>query len=199
MSVEPSDYVKSLPIGEPIPFNAAGIPGWEIFPFEGDLRVKPLDPPVLPEPPRNGDPGGTPCQACAASDAEYIWSDEHWRLRTFPEAAIPALVMLEPRGHYDMADLPAERAAEQGVLFQRVERAIHGLGGIARVHVARFGDGASHLHWWFAGRPEGMVQLRGSCLLIWEDVLPKVDAKVWAQTNRRIAATMAEGGGAALI
>lgn len=199
MSVEPSDYVKSLPIGQPIPFDADGIPGWEIFPFEGNLQVRPLQPPVLPEPAREGEPGGTPCKACAAPDANYIWSNEHWRLRTFDSAAIPALVMLEPREHFDLADLPVERAAEQGVLFQRLERAILGLGGIARVHVARFGDGAAHLHWWFAGRPEGMLQLRGSCLLIWEDVLPKVDAEVWAETNRRIATAMAEGGGVAHV
>lgn len=199
MSVEPSAYVKQLPIGQEIPFDADGIPGWEIFPFGGDLKVKPLQEPVLPEPPRNGDPGGAPCSACSAPETDYIWSDEHWRLRKFDAAAIPALVMLEPRGHYDMDDLPAERAAELGALFQRVERAVLALGGIARVHVARFGDGASHLHWWFAARPEGMLQLRGSCLLIWEDVLPKVDAELWAEINRRIAEGMAEGGGVAHV
>lgn len=35
MATEPGDYVKHLPIGQEIPFNADGIPGWEIFPFEG--------------------------------------------------------------------------------------------------------------------------------------------------------------------
>ena len=199
MSIEPSEYVKSLPIGQEIPFSAEGIPGWEIFPFEGDLRVKPLEEPVLPEPARNGEPGGGECHACSKPDSEYIWSDEHWRLGRFAEAAIPALVMLEPREHYDMQDLPAERAAEQGILFQRVERAILGLGGIARVHVMKVGDGAEHLHWWFAARPEGMLQMRGSCLLIWEDVLPKVEAEVWAETNRRIAAAMAADGGVAHV
>lgn len=41
----------------PVPEQA----GWEIFPFEHErLVVKPLDPPVLPEPPRTGE-AGTPC------------------------------------------------------------------------------------------------------------------------------------------
>ncbi|NUP49997.1 MAG: hypothetical protein HOW97_22195 [Catenulispora sp.] len=199
MTTEPSDYVKSLPIGQQIPFDADGIPGWEIFPFEGELKVKLLEEPVLPEPPREGEPGGQECRACAAADDAYIWADEHWRLRSVSSASIPALVMLEPRGHYDIGDLPEDRAAELGMLFQRVERAILALGGIARVHMMRIGDGSLHLHWWFAGRPEGMLQLRGSCLLIWEDLLPKIDAEVWAQINRQIAQGMAEGGGVALV
>lgn len=199
MSVEPSDYVKGLPIGQPIPFDADGIPGWEIFPFEGDLKVKPLEQPVLPEPPREGEAGGPPCTACAAGDDRYIWADEHWRLRKFDPAAIPALVMLEPRAHHDNGDLPAERAAELGGLFQRIERVLLGLSGVARVHIMRFGDGAEHLHWWFAARPEGMMQLRGSCLLIWDDVLPKQNPEAWAETNRRIAHAMAADGGVALV
>jgi diadenosine tetraphosphate (Ap4A) HIT family hydrolase len=199
MTTEASDYVKQLPIGQEIPFDANGIPGWEIFPFEGDLRVKKLEPPVLPEPPRNGAPGGTPCDPCSWQDSDYIWTDENWRLRTFPEASIPALVMLEPREHHDLADLPAERAAELGALFQRVERAVLSLGGIERVHVARYGDGGDHLHWWFSARPEGMLQMRGSCLLIWEDVLPKVEAERWAETNRKIAAAMVADGGTAHV
>ena len=36
---------------------------WDIFPFEGDLRVKHLEDPVLPEPPRTGE-GGRPCDSC---------------------------------------------------------------------------------------------------------------------------------------
>lgn len=39
-----SPYVQRLPIGERIPFPADGIPYWEIFPFEGDLQVKVLEP-----------------------------------------------------------------------------------------------------------------------------------------------------------
>ena len=40
MSVEPSEYVKRLPIGERIPFPSDGIPFWEVFPYEGELQIK---------------------------------------------------------------------------------------------------------------------------------------------------------------
>ena len=74
-----------------------------------------------------------------------------------------------------------------------------GLGGIARVHNYRFGDGATHLHYWFLARPEGMMQLRGSCLAIWDDLLPKAPEAEWAETKRRIAAAMAADGGIAHV
>ncbi|MET9614867.1 hypothetical protein [Kitasatospora indigofera] len=32
-----------------------GVQAWDIFPYEGELRVKVLDEPVLPEPPRQGE------------------------------------------------------------------------------------------------------------------------------------------------
>ncbi|MBR7828963.1 hypothetical protein KDK95_21815 [Actinospica sp. MGRD01-02] len=199
MSVEPSEYVKRLPVGQRIAFPAEGIPGWEIFPFEGDLRIKVLEQPVLPEPPRQGEEGAENCQACATPDAEYIWTDEYWRLKGYGPAAVPAVLMLEPRGHHDQSDLPVERATEIGPLFQRIERAVMGLGGIARVHNYRFGDGATHLHYWFFARPEGMMQLRGSCLAIWDDLLPKAPEAEWAETKRRIAAAMATDGGIAHV
>ena len=41
--------------------------------------------------------------------------------------------------------------------------------------------------------------MRGSCLLIWEDVLSKVEAECWAATNRAVAAAMAADGGAAHV
>ncbi|SDK89226.1 HIT family protein [Streptomyces indicus] len=201
MKPEPSAYVRGLPIGEQIPFSGDGIPGWEIFPFESDgLRVKPLEPPVLPEPPREGEDGPQECGACRKSDDQFLWTDEHWRLHGFTEpSSLPAMVMLQPRGHHDLYDLPAERAAELGRMLQRAEQAVLSVGGIARVHINKWGDGGAHLHLWLIGRPEGMMQLRGSCLPLWEDVLPEVDAGVWAETNRRIARAMAEGGGTAHV
>lgn len=192
-STEPSQYVRALPIGERIPFPADGIPFWEIFPYEGDLQVKVLDAPVLPEPPRSGESGPEECSACGngPEGPEVLWSDENWKLVGLAEpAALPAMVLLLPRGHYDLVDLPEERAAELGVMIQRVERAILSLGGIARVHVNKWGDGGAHLHVWLIARPEGMLQMRGTCLPLWDDLLPKVPEDVWAETNRRIAAAL---------
>ncbi|MFH8925809.1 HIT family protein [Streptomyces pristinaespiralis] len=200
MAVEPSEYVRRLPIGERIPFPSDGIPFWEVFPYEGDLRIKVLDEPTLPEPARHGEAGASECAACGSPDSDFLWTDDHWRLSADPEpGALPATVLLQPRGHYDLHELPPERAAELGVMLQRVERAIKSLGGVARVHVNKWGDGGAHLHIFLIARPEGMMQMRGSCLPLWDDVLPKVPRGVWEATNRKIAEAMAKDGGSAHV
>jgi hypothetical protein len=107
------------------------------------------------------------------------------------------MVLLQPRGHHDLADLPPERAAEIGGMLQRVEVAIMSLGGIARVHVNKWGDGGAHLHLFLIARPEGMMQMRGTCLPLWDDVLPKLPSSLWQENNRLIAAAMQAGGGTA--
>lgn len=173
---------------------------WSTFPYEFDapLRLRVLDQPVLPEPPRMGEPGGEDCRACATEDSAQIWTDELWRLHALAEpSASPAVVILEPRVHCDLADLPDRESAQLGPLIQRVERAIVGLGGIGRVHVMRWGDGASHLHWWFIARPAGVLQLRGAFMPIWDDVLPALEHAAWQSNLAQIAAAMAADGGVA--
>ncbi|MCX4750674.1 hypothetical protein OG455_35105 [Kitasatospora sp. NBC_01287] len=194
LSAEPSAYVRSLPIGKPLPLAEDGVVSWAQFPLEGDMRVKVLAEPELPEAPRMGEDGPEGCHACRreVTDPKVLWADEHWMVCGFDEPeALPAAVMLYSRGHYDLADLPPERSAELGPMIQRVERAVISLGGIARVHVNRWGDGAAHFHLWFLARPEGMTQLKGTFLPLWGDVMPKVEPEVWAETNRRIAAALA--------
>jgi hypothetical protein len=63
--------------------------GWEVFPFEQDgLRVVPLAPPELPEPPRLGE-SGRACPGCS-DDRAAVWSDEHWRLKQLDgESGVP--------------------------------------------------------------------------------------------------------------
>lgn len=191
-------FLAHLPIGEPpVPFEG-GIPGWEIFPFEGDLRVKTLEPPVVPEPARSGESGPDDCNVCRDPLGHAIWSDERWVLRHAGEpSAIPVVVLLWPRAHVDFTELPADLAAELVPLQQRIERAILALGGIARVHISKVGDGARHLHWWFVARPSGLTQLRGSCLVMWDDVLPKQPEAQWRSVLRELATLLAADGGTA--
>src|SRR6266511_902396 len=119
--------------------------GWPTFPFEGNLRVRKLDPPAAEEPPRQGERGES-CAKCQATDADYIWIDERWRVRALGKpSGLPAVVVLETRHHYDMGDLSNLLAAELGVLTVRLERAIRSISGVARVHVNRWGDGSEHL------------------------------------------------------
>lgn len=169
---------------------------WDIFPFELEgLRTKPIEPPVLPEPPRGGE-GGNPCRACENPDRNVLWSDDHWTLREWGEPlGIPVALSLMPKEHLDLGDLSDELAAEMGVLTVRLDRAIRALGDIGRVHVNKWGDGGAHLHLTFLARPAGLLQLRGSNLPLWEEMLPRIDQEVWEADHRRIAEALAEHGG----
>ena len=173
--------------------------GWELFPFEPDgLRVVPLRPPELPEPPRSGQ-GGTACRACEP-DRSSIWSDDHWRLSTFPErSGAPLLLMLQPHAHLDLPALPDERASEFGRLLVHVARAVESLPHIARAHVSRWGDGGEHLHVFVYARPEGFPQLRGTCFAVWDDVLPPAPDQVRAADAAAVAAALARSYGGSVV
>jgi hypothetical protein len=155
----------------------ARMTGWDISPFEQDgLRVAPLRPPVLPERPRQGeDPAD--CRSCR-SQHEGIWFNDRWRLTRVAGTGVPLVLMLYPLGHYDMAGLPDDLAAELGVLSAHVVRHMEGLPNVSRAHVYRIGDGAAHLHVWFFARPQGQAQLYGSWLVVWDDLLPEYPADV---------------------
>ena len=152
---------------------------WETWPFEGELRPRPLQPPTAEERPRVG-AGGEDCWACEASDEEFLWTDERWRLvAPLHEFGLPVILLLMPREHYaDPGDLPDDLAAALGVQLARIERAVRSVGEIGRVHVCRWGDGSEHLHWWFIARPARLPQLTGSFVAIWDDVLPPLPAEI---------------------
>jgi hypothetical protein len=173
----------------------ARMTGWDISPFEPDgLRVAALRPPVLPEPARHGeDPSD--CAPCRDRD-EGIWFDDHWRLTRITGVGVPLVLMLYPRDHYDLADLPDTLAAELGVLTKRIAGHIQALAHVARAHVYRIGDGGAHLHIWFFARPEGQAQLYGSWMVVWDDLLPEYPADVAEQDAATVAdALVASYGG----
>jgi hypothetical protein len=164
-----SDAEQRLPL--------ARMTGWDVSPFEAEgLRVSRLRPPVLPEPPRQGeDP--TDCSSCRRRD-EGIWLDDHWRLTRMGGVGVPLVLMLHPREHHDLTDLPDELAAGLGVLSTHVARHVEGLPHVSRCHLYRIGDGGAHLHVWFFARPEGQAQMYGSWLMVWDDLLPEYPSAV---------------------
>lgn len=170
--------------------------GWNISPFEPErLRVAPLRPPVLPEPPRQGE-SPSECVPCAQRD-EGIWFNPDWRLTRIGGVGVPLALMLHPRDHYDLRDLSDELAAELGVLTTHIARHVEALPNISRAHVYRIGDGGAHLHVWFFARPLGQSQLYGSWLVVWDDLLPEYPADIAEVDARTVAAALAAsyGGG----
>lgn len=171
---------------------------WPSFPFEGDFHLKPIEDPVAVEPARHGE-NPAECLTCKAPDTEYIWVSERWRVRSLDHpTGLPMVLILEPRSHLDLGDLPNMLAAELGVLTVRIERAMRSLDGVGRVHVNRWGDGAFHLHVWFLARPYGRLQLRGTFLSLWNELLPPVAEAQWRENLALIAAWLEEFGGKAL-
>ncbi len=170
---------------------------WPSFPFEGDMRIKELADPVAVEPPRSGE-DASDCVACNTPDDAYIWVSERWRVRAMDRpTGLPMVLILECRSHLDLGDLPNLLAAELGVMTVRLERAIRSLDGVARVHVNRWGDGSAHLHMWFLARPYGRLQLRGTFLSLWDDILPTIPEEQWRENLALVAAWLADFGGQA--
>jgi hypothetical protein len=171
---------------------------WDIFPFELDgLRTRELDPPVVPEPARGGE-GGVDCRRCADPERGAAWSNDRWVMTGWGEPlGVPFSAVLMPKQHYDLGDLDDAMAGELGVLTVRIDRAARALGGIGRVHVNKWGDGGAHLHLVFLARPEGLLQLRGSNLALWEEMLPRMPEDVVAADLRSVALALAEQDGRA--
>ncbi len=155
------------------------------LPYADPLTVRALADRVVPEPPR-GESGGEPCRICTGQVRDAVWSDDTWTLHPPSGCALPGTVWLASREHVDsFCDLPPATAADFGRIAARVERAILGLGDIARVHLYRWGDGGAHFHVWFMPRPLGMLEASGMMLALWEDVLPNApDADIVAAAEK---------------
>ncbi|HET6986095.1 MAG TPA: hypothetical protein VFI00_05740 [Kribbella sp.] len=194
MAELPSEYHRRLPYGERM--SAEPLLGGPFFPFEGDVQVVPLADPVLPEPPRRGEPGGGSCPTCEDPDGNAIWADEQWILKAgFELSGLPMVALLVPREHYRLDNLPPELTATLGPIIQRVAGAIQRIDSVGRTHFNRWGDGSEHFHVWFQARPLGMMQLRGAMIAAWDDMLPKIPADEMAANARLVAAALSEGGG----
>jgi hypothetical protein len=173
---------------------------WPIFPFVGDLQVREVQPLRSEDYPRDGEPGGSPCGPCVAPDEDYLWVDDFWRVKPpLRPSGAPVQLFLETRAHLDLYDLDDDQAAEMGRMIVRVDRAIQAVGGIGRVHVNRWGDGGSHFHLWFYGRPLGDTQMIGFCLPLWAMTLSPTPESVWNRNLTIVAAELAKGGGRVMV
>ena len=163
---------------------------WQTFPFEGDIRLRELLPPVDSEPPRRGE-AADDCWRCTTTD-DVIWSDERWTVTVLPEpTGLPIVVFLNSQAHLDFDDVDEELAAEMGRVLVRVHHAVASVPHVQRVHVCRWGDGSFHLHWWLMGRPERLPQVRGTFAAIWDDILPPTPEDVWRANIAVVADALA--------
>ena len=145
------------------------------LPYLEPLQSRPLSAPVIPEPPRRGEPGGPACGVCDGSNVSAVWSDDLWSLHPPIGCSLPGTLWLASQEHADsFSDLSPAAQADFGRIVARVERAILVVGDFARVHLYRWGDGGAHFHVWFMPRPLGMVEAAGMMLPLWEDALPTV-------------------------
>jgi hypothetical protein len=169
---------------------------WPIFPFKGDVQARSPRPPLDADLPRSGEPGGQPCGTCGRPDDAYVWVDEHWRVAAgeYP-TGVPVQLFLQTREHVDLDALDDDRAAELGRLLVRLDRAIQSIGGIGRVHVNRWGDGASHFHLWLFARPVGAWQMSGFFMPVWAKIFPPTPPDIWARNLATVGRALAADGG----
>lgn len=181
------DFLTDLPVPDVVT--------WPIFPFKGDLSVRTVRPFDDHDRPREGEPGADPC-FCENPDNDrpIVWSNERWEVGPIEfgpgrAAPVPAY-MLRTVAHMDIEDFDDEYAAELGIMTIRMERAVKAIGSIGRVHFNRWGDGGSHFHVWFLGRPLGAWQLSGFALPLWGFVLPPLDAHVRAANDEIVRVSL---------
>lgn len=164
------------------------------LPYREPLEPRALSAPVIPEPPRRGEPGGAPCGLCEGSTTAAVWSDDLWTLHPPVGGSMPGSLWMASRDHVDsFKDLSPQAQADFGVISARVETALLSVGDFARVHLYRWGDGGAHFHVWFMPRPLGMLEAMGMMLPLWEDVLPNVEDEELRRFAEKVAAVLDSG------
>ncbi len=192
-----SAYHDRLPIGTSVPTRP--LTESPLFGFEGDVRMKPLEPMLIPERPRAGEHDAAQCFHCTTSMQEAIWHDDTWHVGHMSQTGLPFVAGLAPNAHVRLDEMAGQELATFGDIVQRLAEAIKRIDGVARTHFSRWGDGSAHFHMHFLARPAGMMQGRGPMLAFWDDVLPPIDDAMLATNARTVAAALAEGGGEALV
>lgn len=147
-----------------------------LFPFNSDLDLKALGPEMHTEVVREGE-GDRACKSCG-HDERVLWRNEQWKITPLAPTANPVGLFLETVEHIDFEDFDDNMAAELGLLTVRMEAAVRSLDSVGRVHIHRWGDGSSHFHMWFQGRPAKQLELYGWGNVLWSQVLDPLPAEV---------------------
>ena len=172
---------------------------WDIFPWEGEMAPKVLQPPLDAEEPRWGE-GGKPCSCRDGEPKETIWRNERWFVASKDRpGGLPLVLTLHPREHLDFSDMDDDLAAEYGRVSSWLHRIMAGLPNIGRVHVSKWGDGGSHMHVWFIARTARLTNVLGSMAIEWDEMLPPVPEVIWRADLHEVARKLANHDGEALV
>ncbi len=169
-----------------------GMTEWDVFPFENeDLQARPLTQYADPEPDRRKSPKD--CQTCAALDRAELVLHTGDRLAVIRPGGsnLPFVSNVVSRRHEPLDDLDDDGQVELGRLIGRTYAAMRALDGIGNVHVNKWENGTGHLSVTFLGRPLGVLQLRGSNLASWADMLPPTPAVELAARAEQVRAALA--------
>ncbi|HYU86649.1 MAG TPA: hypothetical protein VEK80_17730 [Kribbellaceae bacterium] len=178
---------------------------WDMFPWElvdGELQPKVVQKPYPgSEPPRWGEAHDKPCGTCDGGEKNtIIWENDRWFVnRSEAPTGLPLVLWLKPKEHLDLTDLDDDMAAEMGRISTWLCRIMSNLPNIGRVHVNRWGDGGSHLHWWFIARTARLPHIIGSMAVEWDQMLPPGPEDVWLADVHTVAAKLATHDGRALV
>lgn len=146
---------------------------WEVFPFEREgLRPRPLVDYADPEPDRRKAPED--CKTCTALDRDDLVLHTGERLAVIRPGgtSLPFVANVVSRTHEVLDDLDDDGHVEMGRILGRTYAALRALDGVGNVHINKWENGTGHLSVTLLARPLGVLQLRGSNLPVWADMLP---------------------------
>jgi hypothetical protein len=165
---------------------------WEVFPFEREgLRVRPLVDYAVPEPDRRKAPED--CKTCIALAREELMLHRGRRLGVIRPGSCNLVFVanIVSLAHEVLDDLDDDGHVELGRLIGRTYSAMKAIDGVGNVHVNKWENGAGHLSVTLLARPEGVLQLRGSNLAAWADMLPPTPAAELAARAEQVRASLA--------
>ena len=164
---------------------------WDVFPYES-VTVAPLTELELPEP--RGDTSPEECRICRRRDdtAHELWSSENFVVAGPASTSLMFWGTVSLRTHRTLDMLDGDELAEMGQVLGRTFRAVSALDGVGRVHINKWENNTGHLLWNVLARPEGVLQLRGSNLPAWADMLPPIPEDELAQRAARVAELLAQ-------
>ena len=148
---------------------------WEVFPFEREgLVPKPIGERVVPEPDRSRP--AEQCGTCKALAREDLVLHTGQRLAVIRPGGTSLMFVanITSQQHERLDDLDDDADAELGRLVARTYRALKALPGVGNVQVSKWENGGGHLSVNVLARPLGVLELRGSNLPIWADMLPNI-------------------------